>query len=252
MMAAVQPFLSMGISKTINLPNNATVEDIENVIVKSWELGLKCLAIYRDGSKIFQPLQSNADEQPKNEIKEAVTEENPTLPAKPLKARRMPTTREGVIRKFNVGGVAGYLVVGLHPDDNLPGEIFINISKEGSTLGGLLSAFGILFSIALQWGVPLEVIYNKLSYLKFEPHGPTGDKDVPFATSIIDYIVRRLAVDFLQKSKNELENLIENVKHTQEQTINKAGAICHSCGNMLQQTGTCFTCPRCGTAYGCG
>jgi ribonucleoside-diphosphate reductase alpha chain len=144
------------------------------------------------------------------------------------------------------------LVVGLHPDDNLPGEIFINISKEGSTLGGLLSAFGILFSIALQWGVPLEVICNKLSYLKFEPHGPTGDKDVPFATSIIDYIVRRLAVDFLQKDKSELENSVEVVKYNQEQITNKAGAICHNCGNLLQQTGTCFTCPRCGTSYGCG
>lgn len=258
MMAAVQPFISMGISKTINLPNDSTIEDIENTIIYSYKNKLKCVAIYRDGSKLFQPLQAESSE--KENIK---TEEKSTELVKissytkqknssfvKTKPRKMPVVREGYIRKFTVGGISGYLIVGLHPDDKQPGEIFINISKEGSTLGGLLSAFGILFSLALQYGVPIESICKKLSYLRFEPYGITNDKELPLVTSIIDYIVRRLEIDFVKNKQHSIPHIEKNLN--EETNSYSSGRICTECGEILVQTGYCHTCPKCGFSIGCG
>ncbi len=188
MMAAAQPFLSGAISKTVNMPSDVTVQDVADAYMWGWKLGLKALAIYRDGSKQSQPLntQSDTDKAAEKEAKFAVRP----------KRERLPDTRQSVTHKFNVGGHEGYLNVGLFPDGR-PGELFITMAKEGSTVGGLMDAFGTAISMSLQYGVPLEALVNKFSHMRFEPMGHTPNPDIRIAKSVIDYIFRWMGIQFL-------------------------------------------------------
>ncbi len=214
MMAAAQPFISGGISKTINMPNECTVEDIRNAYVQAWQMGLKCVAIYRDGSKRSQPLNtqrvtpgSSAQTQELEALRARVAEleaEVTKLRAqvgKPIR-RRLPDTRRAVNHKFNIAGHDGYLNVGLF-DDGQPGELFITMAKEGSTIGGLMDTVATLTSIALQYGVPLEALVRKFSHQRFEPSGVTNNKEIRNASSIIDYIFRWLALEFIPGYREE-------------------------------------------------
>jgi ribonucleoside-diphosphate reductase alpha chain len=229
MMAAAQPFISGAISKTINLPNEATVEEIKECYQLSWELGLKANALYRDGSKLSQPLniKSDADEEEDSEenIEAAKTEVADLVAAastlatdasniepapehtkiierivervveRPLR-RRLPDTRHALTHKFDVGGHEGYITVGLY-EDGTPGEVFITMAKEGSTIGGLMDTIATLVSVALQYGVPVESLVRKFEHVRFEPAGMTRNQDIPFAKSPVDYIFRWLAMEFV-------------------------------------------------------
>ena len=203
MMAAAQPFISGAISKTVNVPNDATPDDIAETYLESWKLGLKAVAIYRDGSKRTQPLNTSK-EKPAAEKTGALTpvaEETAVAALTPPKAvrRRLPDERTGVTHKFSIGGHEGYLTVGLYPDTNQPGEIFIRMSKEGSSISGLMDSFATAISLALQYGVPLQTLVDKFIHSRFEPSGFTGNKEIPMAKSVMDYIFRYLALRFLQK-----------------------------------------------------
>ncbi|MBI3461928.1 MAG: vitamin B12-dependent ribonucleotide reductase [Planctomycetes bacterium] len=185
MMAAAQPFLSGAISKTVNMPRETTPADIADAYLEGWRLGLKALAVYRDGSKESQPL-STSTESDKAAAK---------LVAAPRR-ERLPDTRQSITHKFNVAGHEGYITVGLY-DDGRPGELFITMAKEGSTIGGLMDCFGTAVSMSMQYGVPLEVYVNKFSHTRFEPMGPTTNPDIRLAKSIVDYIFRWLGITFL-------------------------------------------------------
>ncbi|HIA18985.1 MAG TPA: vitamin B12-dependent ribonucleotide reductase, partial [Planctomycetaceae bacterium] len=188
MMAAAQPFLSGAISKTVNMPHETTPEDISEAYRWGWKLGLKALAIYRDGSKQSQPLSTQKTSNNK-------TEKSPEIIRGPYR-ERLPDTRQSLTHKFSVGGHEGYINVGLYPDGR-PGELFITMAKEGSTVGGLMDCFGTAISMSLQYGVPLEVLVNKFSHARFEPMGPTSNKDIRIAKSVVDYIFRWLGIHFL-------------------------------------------------------
>ena len=186
MMGATQPFLSGAISKTVNLPTNATVEDIEQAYLESWKLGLKAVAVYRDGCKRSQPLNTSKEE--------------PKLEALPVDSagavrRRLPDERRSITHKFSIGGHEGYLTVGMY-DDGTPGELFVVMAKEGSVVSGLMDSFATSVSLALQYGVPLRVLVDKFSHTRFEPSGFTGNPDIPIAKSITDYIFRWLSLKF--------------------------------------------------------
>jgi ribonucleoside-diphosphate reductase alpha chain len=196
MMAAVQPFLSGAISKTVNLPESATVEEIEDIYFQSWKLGLKAVAVYRDNCKVGQPLSDSKDAAT-GRTATATATPAATAPsaARPVR-RRLPKSRPSITTSFRIGGAEGYLTAGSYPDDGL-GEIFLRLGKQGSTLAGVMDAFSIAISIALQHGVPLETFVQKFTNLRFEPAGMTDDPDVRMAQSIMDYIFRRLALDYL-------------------------------------------------------
>ena len=210
MMAAAQPFLSGAISKTVNMPNDTTPEDIANAYFWGWELGLKAIAIYRDGSKQSQPLNTSSDEGESEEKASAnvVTETVEKIVYKPRR-ERLPDTRQSVTHKFTIAGHEGYLCVGLYPDGR-PGEIFITMAKEGSTIGGIMDSFGTALSIALQYGVPLEVLVNKFSHTRFEPMGHTSNKDIRIAKSVVDYIARWLGLTFLSGHDHQVPSKVDN------------------------------------------
>ncbi len=195
MMAAAQPFLSGAISKTVNMPTDATPQDIADAYFWGWELGLKAIAIYRDGSKQSQPLNMTRDENKAEGGVRTVTKEVEKIVFKPRR-ERLPDTRQSVTHKFSIAGHEGYLCVGLYPDGR-PGEIFITMAKEGSTIGGIMDSFGTALSISLQYGVPLEVLVNKFSHTRFEPMGHTSNKDIRIAKSVVDYIARWLGLTFM-------------------------------------------------------
>src|SRR6185436_12912311 len=182
-MGAVQPFISGAISKTVNLPSAVTVEEIEQAYIEGWRLGLKAVAVYRDGSKRIQPLNTSASD------KKAVVESRPVR-------RHLPVERHSITHKFAVAGHEGYLTIGMY-EDGTPGEIFIVMAKEGSTLSGVMDSFATTCSMALQYGVPLKVLVDKFSHTRFEPSGFTSNPQVPYAKSIMDYIFRYLASKFL-------------------------------------------------------
>ena len=255
MMAAAQPFISGAISKTVNLPNEATVEDVMNVYMKGGELGLKALAIYRDGSKRTQPLSTKASED------EETTEVQPVR-------RRLPDEREAVTHKFSIAGHEGYLTVGLF-EDGQPGEIFLRMSKEGSTVSGMMDAFATAISVSLQYGVPLESLIRKFSHMRFEPAGMTGNKDVPIAKSITDYIFRWLAFKFLPEDSHSdivADTDMDSTMHSnamdqtmtaqenQEHEVYTAQAdapSCSDCGSLMTRNGSCYVCRECGSTSGC-
>ncbi len=188
MMGAVQPFISGAISKTVNLPETASVEDVSALVADAWRLGVKAIAIYRDGSKTAQPLSGKG---------EAAT---PPVPL--TQRRRLPEDRVEVGRKFKVGDYEGYIHVGLY-EDGTPGDIFVDIAKEGTTLAGLMNSFMISVSLGLQYGVPLEVYVSKFAHMRFEPSGPTNDADIRIAKSIVDYIFRWMGKKFLTADQQE-------------------------------------------------
>jgi ribonucleoside-diphosphate reductase alpha chain len=206
MMGAVQPFVSGAISKTVNVPETATVEDIADAYIQAWHLGIKALAIYRDGSKTAQalrtdaqkgaPAPSNVDEIVEQAVSKALAEVGP-------RRKRMPVERQSITHKFSIGGHEGYITAGMYEDGSV-GEIFLtDIGKEGSTLRGMMNSFATAISIALQYGVPLETLVRKFSYMRFEPEGITGNPEIPFAKSMPDYIMRWLASRFLDAEAQE-------------------------------------------------
>jgi ribonucleoside-diphosphate reductase alpha chain len=200
MMAAVQPFISGAISKTVNMPEQATVEEVEKIYFEGWKLGLKALAIYRDNCKVGQPLSASKSDKGKAADKAAGAAAAEKAVEKVVEYRpvrkRLPKKRPSETVSFSVGGAEGYLTASSYPDDGL-GEVFLKMSKQGSTLAGVMDAFSVAISIGLQYGVPLETYVGKFTNMRFEPAGMTDDPDIRMAASVMDYIFRRLALDFL-------------------------------------------------------
>ncbi|MBW1595514.1 vitamin B12-dependent ribonucleotide reductase [Streptomyces sp. JJ38] len=194
MMAAAQPFLSGAISKTVNMPSSSTVEDVEEIYLQGWKLGTKALAVYVENSKVGQPLSAKTKDADKAEGDQGAAPEK-IVEYRPVR-RRLPKGRPGITTSFTVGGAEGYMTANSYPDDGL-GEVFLKMSKQGSTLAGMMDAFSIAVSVGLQYGVPLETYVSKFTNMRFEPAGMTDDPDVRMAQSIVDYIFRRLALDFL-------------------------------------------------------
>ncbi|MCW7945945.1 vitamin B12-dependent ribonucleotide reductase [Streptomyces hygroscopicus] len=199
MMAAIQPWISGAISKTVNMPESATVEEVEEIYFEAWKLGIKALAIYRDNCKVGQPLSAKKKEAEEKQPEQPVTAAEPRVEKvveyRPVR-KRLPKGRPGITTSFTVGGAEGYMTANSYPDDGL-GEVFLKMSKQGSTLAGMMDAFSIAVSVGLQYGVPLETYVSKFTNMRFEPAGMTDDPDVRMAQSIVDYIFRRLALDFL-------------------------------------------------------
>ena len=258
MMAAVQPFLSGAISKTVNMPQEATAEDIADVYQEAWRLGLKAIAIYRDGSKRTQPLnaatgQKELKVESKTTVAEAVTEAT----RQPVR-RRLPDERKAIIHHFSVGGHEGYLMVGLY-DDGQPGEIFIRMAKAGSTIAGLTDSFGIAVSMALQYGVPLEVLCNKFSHTRFEPSGWSGVKEIGYAKSVMDYIARWLALKFLPPTSPPSTGVGAGLMTPTPAHLSASGLgdvetdapACKECGAIMTRSGSCYRCGNCGWNSGC-
>jgi ribonucleoside-diphosphate reductase alpha chain len=289
MMAACQPFLSGAISKTVNLPADATVAEIEEVYYQGWKLGLKALAVYRDNCKVGQPLSDSKGKT----ADVAVTQESQTATR-----RRLPKSRPAQTTSFSVGGAEGYMTTGAYADGALA-EVFLKLGKQGSTLAGVMDSFSIAVSIGLQYGVPLETFVEKFSNLRFEPAGMTDDADIRMAQSMMDYIFRRLALDYLPfesrsalgiYSAAERARALESgtytedekpqavaapVKKVQEVKIEKAPAantagigssmelfekmsgtksdapLCMTCGVKMRMAGSCFVCEGCGNTSGC-
>jgi ribonucleoside-diphosphate reductase alpha chain len=206
MMGAVQPFISGAISKTVNLPQSATVEDIADAYTQAWRLGVKALAIYRDGSKTAQALRTDAQKDaPAPADVDAIVDAAVTkaLAQAGPRRKRMPRERQSITHKFSIGGHEGYITAGMYEDGTV-GEIFLtDIGKEGSTIKGMMNSFATAISIALQYGVPLETLVEKFSYMRFEPEGITGNPEIPFAKSMPDYILRWVASRFLDTDAQE-------------------------------------------------
>ena len=280
MMAAAQPFLSGAISKTINMPEESTVEDVMQAYIESWKLGLKAVAIYRDNSKRSQPLSASGGK--KTETPAAATAA-PSAPAKEEVAvpaqqelfragrKKLPNERRSITHKFNVGGHEGYLTVGMY-DDGAPGEIFIKMAKEGSTLSGIMDGFALSVSIALQYGVPLRALIDKFVNARFEPSGFTGNRQIPYAKSIIDYIGRWLGGKFISSDylvqTDEPEDApapktavpeVPAVVVARPPELDKSrprAAIddapsCSECGMLMTPNGSCYKCENCGSTSGC-
>ncbi|MFW6242547.1 MAG: hypothetical protein ACOC2W_00140 [bacterium] len=243
--AAVQPFLSGAISKTINMPNNCTVEDIYNIYLEGWRMGLKGLTIYRDGSKNFQPLSSKKEE--KNDVETSINASG---------RRKLPDERPALNHKFLINNnFKGYLSCGLHEDGSL-GEIFIDVAKEGSTISGILKSLAVVTSISLQYGVPLKDLIKKLSYQRFEPNGFTANKDIRICHSVVDYVFRYLGNRFLSdEDKKEIGLLNKDNGKVAEDSEGDAisGPPCNVCGSIMMRKGMCYMCLNCGNNEGsCG
>jgi len=291
MMAAVQPFLSGAISKTVNMPESATVEDVEEIYFQGWKSGLKALAIYRDNCKVGQPLSTG---------KQDKAEPEQVVEYRPVR-KRLPKKRPSQTVSFTVGGAEGYLHAGSYPDDGL-GEIFIKLGKQGSTLAGVMDAFSMSISVGLQYGIPLEFYISKFSNLRFEPAGMTDDPDVRIATSVLDYLFRRLALDYLPYEKraqlgiftadertaqverdygsqgehenvdlealrtgvdsgprtdaavkDEHDSQVHSTAELVELQLGKAAdaPLCMTCGTKMRPAGSCYACEGCGATSGC-
>jgi ribonucleoside-diphosphate reductase alpha chain len=289
MMGATQPFISGAISKTVNVPREASVEDIEKAYIESWRLGAKAISIYRDGSKRTQPLNTskasvadtrNAGAEVREVVKEVVKiVERPTR-------RKLPDERPSITHKFDIAGHEGYITVGLF-DDGQPGEIFLTMAKEGSTISGFADAFAQAISYALQYGVPLQVLVDKFSHARFEPSGMTKNPEVRFAKSIVDYIFRWMATKFLSPEAQFRAGVNLREEPASEiaaaapqspvtggaQASGRSGAIgstkpakpaefaaiqaqedappCSTCGSLMIRSGSCYKCVNCGTTSGC-
>jgi ribonucleoside-diphosphate reductase alpha chain len=265
MMAAVQPFLSGAISKTVNMPSDSTPDDIATAYMESWRLGLKAVAVYRDGCKRSQPL-STSKEEAKATVTAAVPESLEPRPAR----RKLPDERRAITHKFSIAGHEGYITAGMY-EDRKPGEIFLVMAKEGSTISGLMDAFATSISMALQYGVPLEALVEKFSHVRFEPSGFTKNPEIPYAKSITDYIFRWMASKFLSSEAAQdmgvhTENRTAPAVETEAavQTAPRASASahstyqsqadapsCHYCGSIMTRNGACYRCANCGSTSGC-
>jgi ribonucleoside-diphosphate reductase alpha chain len=273
MMGAVQPFISGAISKTVNLPETVTVDEVAQLFSESWKLGVKAIAIYRDNCKVAQPLSGKKDDGAQTTFVSA-------LPPAPLtQRRRLPDDRTEVGRKFRVGDYEGYIHVGLY-EDGTPGDIFLDIAKEGTTLAGLMNSFMISVSLGLQYGVPLEVYVSKFAHMRFEPSGMTNDPDIRVAKSIVDYVFRWMGKKFLTvDQQEEIGILSAEVRARLAESYRNGGDApaapaapaveaatpgqtalfnafedaqeCAKCGGRMVRTGSCYTCRDCGTNTGC-
>lgn len=254
MMAACQPLISGAISKTINLPNEATVEDIESVYMRAWRLGLKAVALYRDGCKSSQPM--NVSKVSDSKDSDEVVEEFVAPSADDLvisRGTRVPltTTRQAIVHKFRVGGQEGYLTVGLY-ENGQPGEVFINMNKQGSTLNGAFDSLAVALSIGLQYGVPLKAFVEKFKHTSFEPSGITDNADIRFAKSITDYLARFLEGEFMGDAPKHIVYKPVSAAPSVSGDASLTGGSCAHCGGLLQQAGTCQVCISCGETTGCG
>ena len=259
MMAATQPFISGAISKTINMPEESTAEDIANAYIESWKVGLKAVAIYRDNSKMAQPMSSGSGKGVDKKVVAApVTQVVEKVVYRPMR-RKLPDERASITHKFSIGGHEGYITVGLF-DTGEPGEIFITMAKEGSTISGLMDSFATVVSYALQYGVPLKFFVDKFSHVRFEPSGWTGNPQVPYAKSIMDYIFRWLGGKFLgpEYAVGEAGD-VQALKPTEpnpqqalpfEKLVSDA-PMCAECGSMMTRNGSCYKCGNCGGTSGC-
>ncbi len=288
MMAAAQPFLSGAISKTVNLPESATVEDVEEMYIEGWRLGLKAIAIYRDNCKVAQPL--SIDNKKKREADDAAALAAGAPAATTAEAgivrRRLPKQRPSQTISFQVGDADGYVTAGEYPGDGL-GEIFVKLGKQGSTLSGIMDALAISVSLGLQYGVPLEAYVSKFINTRYEPAGMTDDPDIRFATSLSDYIFRKLAIEYLPADQRQAMGIYTTEERTAELDNGSYGApagepvdqapkadvtgqtvlpvedphkiddiygdapLCLACGEKMQRAGSCHVCPGCGTTSGC-
>jgi ribonucleoside-diphosphate reductase alpha chain len=269
MMAATQPFLSGAISKTINMPEESSVEEVTQAYIESWRLGLKAVAIYRDNSKRSQPLSAAGV---KKEVASAKSTElatpNPQqqeLFGPTMRRRKLPSERESITHKFSIGGHEGYITVGKY-DDGTPGEIFIKMSKEGSTLSGFMDGFALSVSIGLQYGVPLKALVDKFINTRFEPSGYTGNKEIPYAKSVLDYIGRWLGGKFISAdyltpngeaavitastAASALKSPAPEESARRQVTLDGA-PTCSECGMLMTPNGGCYKCENCGSTSGC-
>jgi ribonucleoside-diphosphate reductase alpha chain len=284
MMAAVQPFLSGAISKTVNMPTSATVEEIMQTYIEAWKLGVKALAIYRDGCKRSQPVNTSRKEEKAAAAPAAAPAEpqehfpvvGSGAKARPLR-KRMPNTRQSVTHKFDIAGHEGYLTVGLY-DDGSPGEMFITMAKEGSTVGGLMDAFGTAISMCLQYGVPVKSLIEKFAHTRFEPSGFTKNPEIPIAKSIPDYIFRWFGTEFMNGYREPAARSLtpELDSHSPARQLPAAPAeskpaapapgtridrqfehfqedapACDNCGSITVRNGACYRCHNCGNSMGC-
>jgi ribonucleoside-diphosphate reductase alpha chain len=273
MMSAVQPFLSGAISKTVNMPADSTPDEIAHAYLESWRLGLKAVAVYRDGCKRSQPLSTSKDK-----IEEAPLPLPIAIPEARPARRKLPDERHAITHKFSIAGHEGYITVGMY-EDGKPGEIFLVMAKEGSTISGLMDAFATSISIALQYGVPLEALVEKFSHVRFEPSGFTKNSEIPYAKSITDYIFRWLASKFLSADHQAAVGVQK--AHAPEATEPATGESlapkkivvtggpaassttgptfrsqsdapgCHYCGSIMTRNGSCYRCANCGSTSGC-
>jgi ribonucleoside-diphosphate reductase alpha chain len=261
MMAAAQPFISGAISKTINMPEESRAEDIMDAYMESWRLGLKAVAIYRDNSKRVQPLSSGSAKGIKAAAATPVAAEKVVekIVYRPTR-ERLPDERQSITHKFSIAGHEGYITVGLY-EDGRPGELFIRMSKEGSTIAGLMDSFATSVSFGLQYGVPLKFFVDKFSHVRFEPSGWTGNQHIPYAKSIMDYIFRWLASKFIpdyEMPPVEAGNA-PKLQRTEEEPqrslpFNLAAAdapTCMECGGIMTRNGSCYKCENCGGTSGC-
>ena len=268
MMAAAQPYLSGAISKTVNMPTDVTAEDIMQAYTEAWKLGLKAIAVYRDGCKRTQPLSTSLD---KKKEKQAATN-------KPAR-RHLQDERQSITHKFSIAGHEGYITVGMF-EDGTPGELFITMSKEGSTISGLMDSLATSISIALQYGVPLKVMVDKFSHARYEPSGFTNNPDIPIAKSVSDYIFRWLGKKFIKEENGttNTNNAVSDVKISEETAKKPVGILtaaatkaasvwekneklifetqsdappCHECGSIMIRSGSCYKCLECGSTSGC-
>ncbi|HET8590632.1 MAG TPA: vitamin B12-dependent ribonucleotide reductase [Nakamurella sp.] len=223
MMAAIQPFISGAISKTVNMPESATVEDVAEIYTQGWKLGLKALAIYRDNCKVGQPLSAKKQNADKAGASAPAVVPATAEPGRPVR-RRLPKKRPSQTVSFTVGGAEGYLTTGSYPDDGL-GEVFIKLGKQGSTLAGVMDAFSIAVSVGLQYGIPLETYVSKFTNLRFEPAGMTDDPDVRIATSVMDYLFRRIALDYLPVERRAELGIFSAAERTAQVAAQAGGAV---------------------------
>jgi ribonucleoside-diphosphate reductase alpha chain len=270
MIGAVQPFISGAISKTINVPKDASVAEIEQAYLEAWKLGAKAVSIYRDGSKRTQPLNTSKD------VKATVQEAAAQLVTRPVR-RKLPDERRAITHKFDIAGHEGYITVGVY-EDGQPGEIFLVMAKEGSTISGFADAFAQAISYALQYGVPLQVLVDKFSHVRFEPSGMTRNPEVRFAKSIVDYVFRWMATKFLSPEAQfeagvnrdmpvpaavaDVGLSLPGAEAAPAAPAPQSAAFaaiqnqedappCPTCGSIMVRSGACYKCPNCGTTSGC-
>jgi ribonucleoside-diphosphate reductase alpha chain len=274
MLSATQPFISGAISKTVNVPENITIKEIEDIYTKAWKGGLKAISIYRDNSKRTQPLSTKELTAQDESVDGKKVEKFAKRAGKPYR-RRLPDERQAITHKFSIGGHEGYITVGMF-EDGSPGEIFIVMAKEGSAVSGLMDAFATAISMTLQYGVPLKVLCRKFAHSRFEPSGISHNPQIPYAKSIMDYIFRWLALKFLTKeeqfgittqediSSEDSDNIQNDSDLNNDDTAkskkmlnskvdieNESGEPCHVCGHLMVRSGNCHVCLECGSTSGC-
>lgn len=250
MVAAITPFLCGGTSKTVNMPNSSTVEDVESAYMMAWKSGLKTISIYRDGCKFQQPLTTQQDQSlDPVQVNVGLFPEIPTL--QPLSKRlRLPDERPAITHKGSLAGHELYITAGLY-EDGSPGELFLKMSKEGSTIAGLMDTIATLTSLALQYGVPLAAMVDKFSHTRFEPSGFTSNKSIPVATSLVDYIFRWLGMKFLTQPA-VTETVPDTATSFTPQVVASDAPVCGECGSLCRRSGACWTCETCASSTGCG